>query len=77
MNDFIYKMLYVGDGRKNLEMKNSPFGCSPIPLLRYGGRLFSGVRERWKQAGPTLSGRGGSDLMGKKRKSRVGRGEGR
>ena len=30
----------------------------PSPLLRYGGRLFSGVREHRKQARPTLSGRG-------------------
>ena len=36
-------------------------------LLRYGGRLFSCVRERRKQAVPTLSGRG-YNLMGQKNK---------
>ncbi len=45
-HDFIYKMLCVGGGRKKPEkIKNSPFGCPPIPLLRYGGQPFSGVRE--------------------------------
>ena len=56
-HDFIYKMLYVGDWRKKPETKKIPFGFLPSPLLRYWGRLFSGVRERRKQAGPTLSGR--------------------
>ncbi len=44
--------------RKGNERKKSPFVFPPIPLQQYGGRLFSGVRERRKQAGPTLSGRG-------------------
>ena len=69
MNDFIYKtwfiykMLYDQDGKKKTETKNkSPFSCAPIPLLRYGGRLLSGILERQKQVG------GGVDLMGNKKK---------
>ena len=56
-NDFIYKMWCVMGVGENRE-KNSPFGFPPIPLLRYGGRLFFSVKEHWKQAGPTLNGRG-------------------
>ena len=54
--------VYDGDGRKNPNNEKtksrkrfSPFGCPPIPRLRNGDRLFSGVR---KQAEPTLGGRG-------------------
>ena len=44
--------------KKNEMKKISRLVALPSPLLWYGGRLFSGVQERRKQAGPTLSGRG-------------------
>ena len=56
------------ESEKETKEKNPRLVVLPSPLLRYGGRLFSGVRERRKQAGPTLSGRG-SNLMGKKKKA--------
>ena len=61
----------LGMGEKTLKRKNSPFGCPPIPLLRYAGWLLSGVRERWKQAGPTLSGRETWSNGKKKKQSRI------
>ena len=37
--------------KKTKRRKNTPFGFPPIPRL-----LFSGVRKKRKQAGPTLGG---------------------
>ena len=61
------EVLYDGDGRKTMKEKRKRLKTKekipclvdlPSPLLRYGCRLFSGVR---KQVGPTLS--GGGDLI--------------
>ena len=67
-NDFIYKNVYeMGMGEKNPKEnaktnknkdKISCLVAFSSPLLWYGGRLFSGVREHQKQAEPTQSGRG-------------------
>ena len=56
-------MLSDGDGRKTLKYtktsktKEKILRLIPLqsPLLRYGGRLFSGIREHRKQAGPILN----------------------
>ena len=50
--------------RKGNERKNPRLVALPSPLLRYGGRLFSGVQERQKQVRLTLSGiRRGEDWL--------------
>ena len=51
---------------KETKEKNPRLITLPSPLLRYGVRLFSGIRERRKQAGPTLSGRGSKFYRTKK-----------
>ena len=66
------KKLYDGDGRKTPkytkdETKEKIPRLVAPPRLRSGGRLFSDVRKHWKQAGPTLSGRGFLILKKKKK----------
>ena len=57
--------LYAGDGRKTPKyVQNENQGkilrlvALPSPLYEDGGRLFSGVRKKPKQTGPTLGGTG-------------------
>ena len=64
MNDFIYKTWFYlqnavcwGLEKKTWNEKIPRLVALPSPLLQYGGRLFSCVRECRKQAGPTLSGK--------------------
>ena len=65
--DLFTMKVYDGDGRKkqtqneNHETKEKDFPrlvALQSPRLRYGARLFSGVRKHRKQAGPTLGGTG-------------------
>ena len=58
---FIYKDV-MGMGKKPKEnekrkKKKAPLVALPSPLLRYGGRLFSGAQKK-NLAGPTLSWKG-------------------
>ena len=58
-------MMGMGEKHRNRKQKTnknkekiSRLVALPYPLIRYGGRRFSGVLEHRKQAGRTLSGRG-------------------
>ena len=78
MNDLIYKTRFYlqnvvcwGWEKKPRNENITRLVALPSPLLRYGARLFSGVRERRKQAGLTLSGRG---IWSKGKKEKAGSG---
>ena len=55
--------------------KNSVWLTSHPPLLPYGGRLFSGVREHPKTSWTYPKWEGVHNLMGQKRRSWVGHGK--
>ena len=61
-NDFLYKNVYemaMGENHwKRMQKRNPRLVALPSPFLRYGGRLFSSVREHRKQNGSTLGGKG-------------------
>ena len=59
--------------RKGNERKNPRLVALHLHFYDMEPNCVSGVRERRKQAGPTLRERGRSNLMGQKKKSRVGR----